>query len=655
MIDNSNCKCNCNQKCTSLILCRLTDDLLTQIHARLTRHRHKNNFRQVCRTFRRVDSLTRTRLRPRHPSLLRTLLPSLPSLAVLDLSLCPRADDSLAAALAPALRRTRVRTLSLSRCTGMTRVGVDALVGACGEGVEVVDVSYWCRRFGDGEAAAVARAVGAREVRADKGLGVTDVGLARVAVGCVRLERLSLKWCMEISDVGVELLCKKSLGLKFLDLSSLKITSESLGSIASLQMLESLIIVGCTLVDDVGLHLLGNGCPSLKVLDVSRCDLITSVGLCSVVRGHPDLLQLNISHCMVDFTSDLLHALKGLKHLNVFRADGARVSHATFQVLSTKCTSLAEVWLSKCIGLKDVDIVRLVNGCTDLRVLNLSCCDAVNDATIAAIAASCPKLHSLMLESCSYMTEMNLELLGARCLLLEELDLTDCCGVNDTALSFLSRCSKLKLVKLGLCNNISDKGLSYLASKCKDIAELDLYRCPGVGDEGMAALSRGCKNLKKLNVSYCSRLTDKGMEYIGALEELYDLEMRSLENITGVGLQVIASGCKRLAQLDLKCCSNIQDSGFWALANYSKNLWQLNLCQCAISDVALLMVMTNLICLQDAKLVNLSRVTTIGFELGLRASGIRLKKVKLNTSLKFTLSRDILHFLWSRGCKIRWD
>ena len=91
----------------------------------------------------------------------------------------------------------------------------------------------------------------------------------------------------------------------------------------------------------------------------------------------------------------------------------------------------------------------------------------------------------------------------------------------------------------------------------------------------MAVLSIGCNKLKKLNVSYCSSLTDKGMEYIGRLEELCELEMRGLMNVTGAGLQTIAVGCKRLTELDLKHCGNIQDSGFWALACYSKNMRQV--------------------------------------------------------------------------------
>ncbi|XLR60505.1 hypothetical protein S83_011177, partial [Arachis hypogaea] len=51
---------------------------------------------------------------------------------------------------------------------------------------------------------------------------VSDIGLARIAVGCSRLERLSLKWCFEISDIGVDLLCKKCFYLKVLEVSYLK-------------------------------------------------------------------------------------------------------------------------------------------------------------------------------------------------------------------------------------------------------------------------------------------------------------------------------------------------------------------------------------------------------------------------------------------------
>lgn len=99
--------------------------------------------------------------------------------------------------------------------------------------------------------------------------------------------------------------------------------------------------------------------------------------------------------------------------------------------------------------------------------------------------------------------------------------------------------------------------------------------CTGIGDDGLAALSSGCKKLKQLNLSYCNEVTDRGLQYLSQVEELSDLELRGLVNITDKGLTALAAGCKRLSALDLKHCENINDSGFWSLAYYSRSLLQV--------------------------------------------------------------------------------
>ena len=73
--------------------------------------------------------------------------------------------------------------------------------------------------------ATLAAAAGLRELVMDKCLGVTDVGLAKVIVGCPGLEKLSVKWCREISDIGIELLAKKCPELRSVDISYLKVAS----------------------------------------------------------------------------------------------------------------------------------------------------------------------------------------------------------------------------------------------------------------------------------------------------------------------------------------------------------------------------------------------------------------------------------------------
>ncbi|XP_057496054.1 F-box/LRR-repeat protein 3-like [Actinidia eriantha] len=642
---------------SSPILSLLTDDLLARVLANLADDSDRKSFRSACRSFLRVDSLHRTTIRILRPEFLPGLLRKYRAIESLDLSACPRIDDATISVLfsceSAAEWTRRLRRLVLSRAAGLGWAGLGMLARAC-PGLEAVDVAYCCG-FGDREAAALSCALGLREMRLDKCLSLTDVGLAKIAVGCGLLERISLKWCLEITDLGIRLLAHKCQDLKHLDISFTKVTSESLQAIGTLQKLEMLAVAGCGLVDDIGLHNLGNGCPSLQVLDVSRCNKISSSGLSYVIRGHSGLRQLYAGYCFFELSGTLLDSLTELKNLKTIRVDGARVSGSSFHMIFTNCKFLVEIGMSKCKGVTDTGLKQLASACPNLKILNLTCCDSITDAAISAITKSCRNLSCLKVESCNFLTEKSLDLLGSRSLLLKDLDLTDCSGINDAGLNYLSKCSELLCLKLGLCVNISDKGLSYIASNCTKIRELDLYRCTGIGDDGLAALSSGCKKLKKLNLSYCNEVTDRGLQFLGHLKELSDLELRGIVNITGIGLAALAGGCRRLSELDLKNCENINDSGFWALAYYSRNLQQINLSYCAISDVGLCMVMGNLTRLQDVKLVNLINMSVQGFELALRASCVRLKKVKLVTYLGLRLSPEILDTLTARGCRIRWD
>ncbi|KAH1071468.1 hypothetical protein GYH30_008153 [Glycine max] len=557
------------------VFCLLTEDLLIRVLEKLGPDRKP--WRLVCKEFLRVESSTRKKIRILRIEFLLGLLEKFCNIETLDLSMCPRIEDgavSVVLSQGSASWTRGLRRLVLSRATGLGHVGLEMLIRACPM-LEGVDVSH-CWGYGDREAAALSCAARLRELNMDKCLGVTDIGLAKIAVGCGKLERLSLKWCLEISDLGIDLLCKKCLDLKFLDVSYLKVTSESLRSIASLLKLEVFVMVGCSLVDDVGLRFLEKGCPLLKAIDVSRCDCVSSSGLISVISGHGGLEQLDAGYCLSELSAPLVKCLENLKQLRIIRIDGVRVSDFILQTIGTNCKSLVELGLSKCVGVTNKGIVQLVSGCGYLKILDLTCCRFISDAAISTIADSCPDLVCLKLESCDMVTENCLYQLGLNCSLLKELDLTDCSGVDDIALRYLSRCSELVRLKLGLCTNISDIGLAHIACNCPKMTELDLYRCVRIGDDGLAALTSGCKGLTNLNLSYCNRITDRGLEYISHLGELSDLELRGLSNITSIGIKAVAISCKRLADLDLKHCEKIDDSGFWALAFYSQNLRQVS-------------------------------------------------------------------------------
>lgn len=205
------------------VLCHLTEDLLIRVLDGLGSDRKP--WRLVCREFLRVESATRKSVRILRIEFLLGLLQKYCNIETLDLSLCPRIDDGAVSVLLSqgSVSWTRgLRRLVLSRATGLGHTGLEMLIRACPL-LEAVDVSH-CWGYGDREAAALSCAAGLRELNMDKCLGITDIGLAKIAVGCSRLEKLSLKWCLEISDMGIDLLCKKCLELKFLDVSYLKVS-----------------------------------------------------------------------------------------------------------------------------------------------------------------------------------------------------------------------------------------------------------------------------------------------------------------------------------------------------------------------------------------------------------------------------------------------
>ncbi|XP_037433159.1 F-box/LRR-repeat protein 3 isoform X1 [Triticum urartu] len=630
----------------------LSVDLLGQVLDRVLERRDRKACRLVSRAFARAEAAHRRALRVLRREPLPRLLRAFPALERLDLSACASLDDaSLAAALAGADLGT-VRQVCLARASGVGWRGLEALVAACPR-LEAVDLSH-CVGAGDREAAALAAASGLRELNLEKCLGVTDMGLAKVAVGCPRLENLSFKWCREISDIGVDLLVKKCRELRSLDISYLKVSNESLRSISTLEKLEELAMVACSCIDDEGLELLSRGSNSLQSVDVSRCDHVTSQGLASLIDGHSFLQKLYAADSLHEIGQDFLSKLVTLKAtLTVLRLDGFEVSSSLLSAIGEGCTNLVEIGLSKCNGVTDEGISSLVACCSYLRTIDLTCCNLVTNNSLDSIADNCKMLECLRLESCSSINEKGLERIASCCPNLKEIDLTDC-GVNDEALHHLAKCSELLILKLGLSSSISDKGLGFISSKCGKLVELDLYRCSSITDDGLAALANGCKKIKLLNLCYCNKITDSGLSHLGALEELTNLELRCLVRITGIGISSVVIGCKSLVELDLKRCYSVDDSGLWALARYALNLRQLTISYCQVTGLGLCHLLSSLRCLQDVKMVHLSWVSIEGFEMALRAACGRLKKLKILSGLKTVLSPDLLQLLQACGCRIRW-
>lgn len=604
-------------------------------------------FSLVCRSFLALESRHRKSLRPLRAEHLPTALARYPGAAALDLSLCPRVTDASLAVVAAA-RGDALRSLDLSRSRFFTASGLMGLASRC-RGLLELDLSN-ATEMRDSAAAAVAEFKNLEKLRLARCKSVTDIGVGCIAVGCRKLRLLSLKWCLGVGDLGVGLVAVKCKEIRSLDLSYLPISNKCLPSIMKLQYLEELVLEGCFGIDDECPVILKDGCKSLKVLDMSSCQNITHVGSSSITNGAGCLQHLALAYGS-PVTFALAASLKRLSMLESVKLDGCMVTTSGLKAIGNCCLSLTGLSLSKCSGVTDDGLSFLVTKHKQLKRLDITCCRKITDVSIAHITSLCAGLTSLRMESCSHVPKEAFVLIGQRCHALEELDLTDN-EVDDEGLKSIARCSKLSILKLGICLNITDEGLSHIGKSCSKLVELDLYRSAGITGLGIQEVARGCPSLETVNVSYCNDITDASLMSLSKCKRLKTLEIRGCPLITSLGLAAIAVHCRQLSKLDIKKCCNIDDAGMIPLAHFSQNLRQINLSYTSVTDVGLLSL-ASISCLQSMTILHLKGLTPCGLAAALLACG-GLTKVKLQASFKVVLPQPLFEHLEARGCLFHW-
>ncbi|KAG5552865.1 hypothetical protein RHGRI_010839 [Rhododendron griersonianum] len=611
----------------------LSEELILSILDRLDSNPlDKKSFSLVCKSFYSVESHHRTTLKPLRSDHLKKTLTRYPFVTHLDFSLCPRITDASLSAAA-SVCGGMLRSVDLSRSKFFTHVGLSGLVTNCSNLVQI-DLSN-ATELRDPAAAAIGEAKNLERLWLARCKGITDMGIGCIAVGCRKLRSINLKWCLGVGDLGVGLIA---------------ITNKCLPSILKLQYLENLVLEGCFGIDDDSLAVLKQGCKSLETLDMSSCQNVSHVGLSSLTSGTGCLRQLTLAYGS-PVTPALADTLQRLSTLQSIKLDCCPVTCSGLKAIGNWCVSLREISLSKCLGVTDKGLSSLVTKHKDLRKLDITCCRKITHVSIAHITNSCTSLTSLKMESCTLVPKEAFVLIGQRCLLLEELDLTDN-EIDDEGLKSISRCSKLSSLKLGICLNITDKGLAHIGMCCSKLMELDLYRSAGITDSGILTVAGGCPGLEMINTSYCQDITNSSLISLSKCSKLNTLESRGCSLITSLGIMAIAAGCKQLIKLDIKKCCNVDDTGMIPLAHFSQNLRQINLSYSSVTEVGLLSL-AGISCLQSMNILHLKRLTPSGLAAALLACGA-LTKVKLQASFKSLLPKPLFEHLEARGCVFQW-
>nr|XP_033815510.1 dynein regulatory complex subunit 6 isoform X2 [Geotrypetes seraphini] len=135
-----------------------------------------------------------------------------------------------------------------------------------------------------------------RELNLTNCVRISDVSLLRIAQRCRSLTYLSLRYCENVTDSGIELL-GNMLSLISIDLSGTNISDQGLAALGASGNIKELIVSECLAITDMGMKKFCQQVKELERLDVSHCLKMTNQSMKAVAFCCQKLTALAIAGC----------------------------------------------------------------------------------------------------------------------------------------------------------------------------------------------------------------------------------------------------------------------------------------------------------------------------------------------------------------------
>ncbi|KAF5740175.1 F-box family protein [Tripterygium wilfordii] len=379
-----------------------------------------------------------------------------------------------------------------------------------------------------------------------KRMSITDDDLELLAESFIRFKELVLVCCEGFGTSGLAVLVSKCRNLKVLDLIESEVADDDSDWISCFpegeSCLESLIFDCVEFpVNFEALERLVARSPSLKKL---RVDRHVSIGqLYRLMIRAPQLTHLGTGS--FSLSDGVTPAEQEPDYLSAFAA----------------CKSL--VCLS---GFRDIIpdfLPAILPVCANLTSLNFSYAN-ITAEQLKPIISQCHKLQTFwVLDS---ICDEGLQAVAMACKELRELRVfpinaqEDIEGpVSEVGLQAISEgCRKLRYI-LYFCQRMTNAAVKAMSKNCPDLVVFRLcimgrHRPDHVTgepmDEGFGAIVMNCKKLTRLAVS--GLLTDTAFSYIGKYGKLVRTLSVAFAGDSDMGLKFVMEGCPRLQKLEIR-------------------------------------------------------------------------------------------------------
>lgn len=350
-------------------------------------------------------------------------------------------------------------------------------------------------------------------------------------------------------------------------------------------------------VDDQGLLVLSNNCPSLMDLTLSYCTFITDAGL-SHLASCSDLSALKLNFNPRITGCGILSLVVGCKNICILHLIRClNVSNVEWLEYLGKLERIKDLAIKNCRAIGEGDLAKLGPGWQGLKRLQFEV-DAnyrymkVQDSLAAdqwkKQLVPCENLLELSLVNCIISPGRGLSCVLSKCPKLEKVHLDMCVGLRDSDIIGLSQSSSnLRSLSLRVPSDfslafpvinqfrLSDTSLNSVAQNCPKLESVRISFSDGEFPSFSSFTSKGIFTLielcrvEKLYLDHVYSFNDAGMEALCSAQYLKTLELVKCQEISDEGLRFVGQ-FPQLSFLRLSKCLGVTDDGLKSLVGSYK-------------------------------------------------------------------------------------
>ncbi|KAK4285155.1 hypothetical protein QN277_001890 [Acacia crassicarpa] len=242
--------------------------------------------------------------------------------------------------------------------------------------------------------------------------------------------------------------------------------------------LRRLRIIGAS---EMGLLYVAEECPTLQELELQRCSDNVLRGIAAFENLQILKLVGNVDGFYFSVVSDigLTILAQGCKRLVKLELSGCEGSFDGIKAIGKCCQMLEELTL--CDHRMDDGWLAALSYCENLKTLRfLSCKEIDSNPGLEEYLGSCPALERLHLQKCQLRDKKSMRAIFSVCRATREIILQDCWGLDNNMFSFANICRRVKFLHLEGCSLLTTEGLESVIQVYSELQSLKVVSCKNI-------------------------------------------------------------------------------------------------------------------------------------------------------------------------------